>query len=59
MVEINVHLVRYYQNPHTQAGIRVPPPETSKNMDVFEEPTGTYLWRVSGGGTRVAATGWH
>jgi hypothetical protein len=25
--------------------------------DVFEETIGTYLWRVSGGGTRVAATG--
>ena len=25
-------------------------------MDVVDEPTGTYSWRVSGGGTRVAAT---
>ncbi len=31
----------------------VPPPETSKNRDVFEEPIGTYLWRVSGGGTQL------
>ena len=37
----------------------VPAAETSKNMDVFEEPTRTYSWRVSAAGTRSAATGWH
>jgi len=35
------------------------PSETSTDMDVGEEPTGTYLRRVSEGITRSAAIGWH
>jgi hypothetical protein len=35
--------------------MRVSPPETFKNRDVFEETIGIYLRRVSGGDTRVAA----
>ena len=42
-----------------QAGMWVVPAETSKNRDVFEEPTGMYSRRVSAGTTRSAAVVWH
>jgi hypothetical protein len=63
----------FKKNLRTQAGMRVMPSETSTDMEkvrpgtgretglghVGEEPTGTYLRRVSEGITRSAAIGWH
>jgi hypothetical protein len=48
------------KNPLTQAGIRVPPPETVSRQGC-RRPSAPWmgLKRVSGGGTRSPALGWH